>query len=268
MSKKTDQVRALFESPNQYLDRRTFDIAIRAEVVEYFTRGRRFEHALDIGCGNGAISLPLLPRCRRLTLLDLSQSMLSLAHSRVPSERAVDVTMIRGDFCAADLPPHSFDLICCIGVLAHVTSPGEVISKIRQLATPDALIILEFTDSFHFWGIPIVLYQTLLRLMRPQPYPLNRLRKAEVLELCNQNGLILNESYRYGLPPLGSSLFLNQAQMGGITRRLFGPANGNRNRWMGNQFICSLTPAFQDGTLEIRDSVMEDRNAELQSEAV
>lgn len=266
MPQKTDRVRALFECPSQYLDRRAFDIAMRAEVVDYFTAGRRFEHALDIGCGNGSISLPLLPRCKQLTLLDLSQSMLALAQSQIPAHRSSDVTMIRGDFCEIDLPPHSFDLICCIGVLAHVPSPAAVISKLSELATPDALVILEFTDSFHFWGVPVVVYQTLLRAKGPRLYSLNRLRQEEVFGLCAQNGLTLNESYRYGLPPLGSSLLLSQQQMYLLTRRLFGPANQNHRRWMGNQFLCSLSPAGQQGSVWPHESSMIDRDVELQSE--
>ena len=62
--------------------------------------------------------------------------------------------------------------ICCLAVLAHVDSPAALIAKAVELAKPGAWIILEFTDSFHFWGVPVVVYQKLLRpsAQRPQPY--------------------------------------------------------------------------------------------------
>jgi 2-polyprenyl-3-methyl-5-hydroxy-6-metoxy-1,4-benzoquinol methylase len=241
MISKAEQVRTLFETPQKYLDPRQYDIRIRAETVEQFTEGLEFENILDIGCGDGSISLPLLSRCKKLTLLDLSRNMLNLASKRIPIGRINDVEMIDGDFMAADLEPQSFDLVFCIGVLAHVDSPAAVIEKVSKLAKPGAWIILEFTDSFHFWGVPVVLYQNLLKLLKPAPYKLNRLRKINVLKLCRHSGLEIFGLYRYGLPPLGSHKFLDQDGMYGLTRRLFGSSKHNRKQWMGNQFIYFFT---------------------------
>jgi hypothetical protein len=111
---------------------------------------------------------------------------------------------------------------------------------VSKLAKPGAWIILEFTDSFHFWGVPIVFYQSLLKLLKPAPYKLNRLRQIEVLKLCRRSELGILGLYRYGLPPLGSHKLLNQEGMYGLTRRLFGSSQDNRNQWMGNQFIYRL----------------------------
>jgi 2-polyprenyl-3-methyl-5-hydroxy-6-metoxy-1,4-benzoquinol methylase len=240
MISKTEQVKALFETPQKYLDPRQYDIRIRVETVEQFTQGLEFENILDIGCGDGSISLPLLPRCKKLTLLDLSRNMLNLASKRIPSDRLHDIEMIDGDFLTFNLEPKSFDLIFCIGVLAHVDSPAAVIEKVSKLAKPGAWVILEFTDSFHFWGVPVVLYQNLLKLLRPAPYKLNRLRRLDILNLCRHSELEILELYRYGLPPLGSHKFLSQEGMYGLTRNLFGSSKHNRKRWMGNQFIYRL----------------------------
>jgi len=240
MISKTEQVKTLFETPQKYLDPRQYDIRIRVETVGQFTEGLEFKNILDIGCGDGSISLPLLPRCKKLTLLDLSRNMLNLASKRIPSNRLDDVEMIDGDFITANLESESFDLIFCIGVLAHVDSPADVIEKVSRLAKPGAWIILEFTDSFHFWGVPVVFYQNLLKLLKPAPYKLNRLRRIEVLKLCRHSGLGILGLYRYGLPPLGSHKFLDQEGMYGLTRRLFGSSKHSRKQWMGNQFIYRL----------------------------
>ncbi len=240
MISKTEQVRSLFEVPEKYLDPRQYDIRIRVETVQQFTHALKFESVLDIGCGDGSISLPLLPRCSKLTLLDLSANMLNLARQRIPSNRLNDVELMSGDFIGANCEPQSFDLILCIGVLAHVDSPASVIEKVARLARPGAWVILEFTDSFHFWGVPVVLYQRALALLRPEPYKLNRLKKSQVLGLCSDNGLGVSEVYRYGLPPLGSHKLLSQKGMYSLTRHLFGPSDQNRNNWIGNQFIYRL----------------------------
>ncbi len=240
MTSKTEQVKSLFEVPEKYLGARQLDIRIRVETIKRFTETRTFDRVLDIGCGDGSLSLPLLPRCDRLTLLDLSKNMLELAGKRIPAERLNDVEVINRDFIGADLEPQSFDLILCIGVLAHVDSPSAVIAKVAQLAKPGASIVLEFTDSFHFWGVPVVLYQKLLKLVRPEPYALNRLRNSQVMGWCRDSGLSANDVYRYGLPPLGTSKVAGQDEMYHMTRYLFGPSDRNRNRWMGNQFIYNL----------------------------
>jgi 2-polyprenyl-3-methyl-5-hydroxy-6-metoxy-1,4-benzoquinol methylase len=237
MISKTDRVRSLFEIPEKYLDPRQYDIKIRLETVQQFTASLQFDHILDIGCGDGSISLPLLPRAKKITLLDLSRNMLALASRRIPSERLDDVEMISGDFMGTTLKPQSFDLIFCVGVLAHVDCPEAVIERVAQLAKPGAWVILEFTDSFHFWGIPVVLYQKVLKLLRPEPYRLNRLKRRQVLGFCQESGLSVTGLYRYGLPPLGSHKVLSQEGMYSLTRRLFGHSDRNRKSWMGNQFI-------------------------------
>ncbi|MGD0180454.1 MAG: class I SAM-dependent methyltransferase [Terriglobales bacterium] len=243
MTTKIEQVKSLFEVPDKYLCPRQYDIQIRVETVRQFTENLPVDRVLDIGCGDGSLSVPLLPRCKQLTLLDLSSKMLDLARKKIPADRSQDVELINGGFLDSNLSPQSFDLILCVGVLAHVDSPAAVIAEVARLAKPGACVILEFTDSFHFWGVPVVLYQKLLKLVRPEPYALNRLRERQVMGLCLDNNLSVSGLYRYGLPPLGTSKFAGQAEMYKITRYLFGPSDRNHNAWMGNQFIYRLQRA-------------------------
>jgi len=243
MTSKIERVKSLFEVPDKYLCPRQFDIQIRIETVKQFTENLTVDRVLDIGCGDGSISLPLLPRCKQLTLLDLSTKMLDLACKKIPGDRLDDVELINGSFIGSNLRPQSFDLILCVGVLAHVDSPAAVIAEIARLAKPGASIILEFTDSSHFWGVPVILYHKLLNLLRPEPYALNRLNRRQVIGLCHDNNLIVSELYRYGLPSPGTSSFAGQRQMYKITRYLFGPSNRNHNAWMGNEYIYRLQRA-------------------------
>jgi ubiquinone/menaquinone biosynthesis C-methylase UbiE len=240
MTSKTKQVRSLFEIPGKYLVGRQFDIRIRLETVDALTEGLSFNRILDIGCGDGSISLPLLTRCEKVTLLDLSTNMLAMASKRIPSNRIKDVQLVNRGLLDAKLEAQAFDLILCIGVLAHVDSPNDVLAEIARVAQPGALVILEFTDSFHFWGLQNVVYQNLLKLIRPAPYNLNRLTKRQVLALCRNNGLIPSASYRYGLPPLGTGKLVGQEGMYKMTRWLFGASADNRNQFLGNEFIYRL----------------------------
>src|SRR5438477_443325 len=58
VNNRIDQVKSFFAQPERYL-KHNFNIRIRAEVVAGFVGDTVFESILDIGCGNGAIYLPL-----------------------------------------------------------------------------------------------------------------------------------------------------------------------------------------------------------------
>lgn len=243
MSSKAERVKALFEVPEKYLNPFQAEIRLRMDAVQYFIGNSEFEHALDVGCGDGSISLQLLPHCRRMTLVDLSAAMLDLARRRVSFGRAPDVEFIRADLNQAPLPDQTFDLIVCLGVLAHVDSPAAVIARLSRLAKPGALIALEFTDSFHFWSFPFVLYNSALKLFRPHSYQLNLLKQKQIRTWCADSGLKGIGLYRYARPPIGASALLDHEQTYRLTRRIFGPPDQNRNRWIGNEFIYLLQKA-------------------------
>jgi ubiquinone/menaquinone biosynthesis C-methylase UbiE len=240
MPSKVEHVKSWFENPDKYLGRRRFDIQVRIETVQEFTKDESFDRVLDVGCGDGSISLPLLNRSKQITLLDLSANMLAIARDKIPPDRANDVKLINSSFLDANLESRSFDLILCIGVLAHVDSPRAVIAEIDRIAKPGACVIVEFTDSSHLWGMPDLLYQKVMRVVRPAPYSTNRLNNEGIVQLLHENGLHPVGVYRYGLPPAGTHKIARQDQMYRLTRFLFGASNQNRNKWMGNEFIYCL----------------------------
>ena len=90
-------VKSYFEKPSRYLSRQA-DIRIRMDTVKEFTAGANATHLLDIGCGDGSISLPFLNSQTHLTLLDLSSSMASIARSRVPRHLAGNVEVRSENF--------------------------------------------------------------------------------------------------------------------------------------------------------------------------
>lgn len=239
---RTDLVRAFFDSPYRYLTGRRFDIRIRADSVRTFTHGRSCRSILDIGCGDGSISLPLLGRETRVTLLDFSASMLSIAQSNVPRELAGDVEVRNEDFMSAAFDPSGFDLIICLGVLAHVDSPEGLIRKTATLLRPGGSLILEFTDSFHFMGRLSRMMGWLKELVAPPRSPVNLLSFAQVDSLLSRHGFRLVSQFRYAYPPLeGIQRMLPQNILFEIVRLLFGTCEHHRNSWFGNEYICLLT---------------------------
>jgi 2-polyprenyl-3-methyl-5-hydroxy-6-metoxy-1,4-benzoquinol methylase len=243
VASKAGNVAELFNQTHRYLNPRGFDIRIRVETVQHFTQARTFDNILDIGCGDGSLSVPLLERSKRLTLVDLSKNMLQLAQSKVPAERANDVQAINGNVMEKHLPEHSFDLILCVGVLAHADSPGAMIAEIARLARPGALVILEFSDSYHLSGLTVRAYQSLLRLIKKPPYALNRLKRKQVTDWLAQQNLSVTELFRYGIPHPLRSRGMDQESMYSWVERRFGRAGANRSQRLGNEYLYKLTAA-------------------------
>src|SRR5674476_125013 len=108
-------IKEAFEQPQWYLQRTAFNITIRAETVVEFLNGNRCDSILDIGCGDGSLSLRLLNSNSHVTFLDQSQTMLNIVRSRVPGEFSSQISMLNSGFMEARLAPESFDLIICVG---------------------------------------------------------------------------------------------------------------------------------------------------------
>jgi 2-polyprenyl-3-methyl-5-hydroxy-6-metoxy-1,4-benzoquinol methylase len=238
MSPKLDEVKSLFESPQPYLDRRRYNINIRADTVQYFLRNREFTNILDVGCGDGSASIPLLNPQRSLTLLDLSSQMLSIAQSQVPPSLSRNVQAITQDFLAADLAPHSFDVIICLGLLAHVDSPKAVIEKIAQLLGLTGIVILQSTDSSGFPSRLGIFYRRILEAFGRMNYRYTLTTSTQVIEMFADCGLQLSNIYRYSLPGLpGIDRIFSQRALYKAVRLAYGSPENNYNTWPGKECI-------------------------------
>jgi 2-polyprenyl-3-methyl-5-hydroxy-6-metoxy-1,4-benzoquinol methylase len=235
---KVSQVKMVYEKPDSYLTRRRYNIDIRAETVAAFVNGATFERILDIGCGDGSMSVQLLTPNNRLVLVDMSSGMLAAARSKIPSEMASNVDIVNDNFMNVKLESRSYDLILCIGVLAHVDSPAALVDKIVSLLAPGATLIMESTDAAHRSNRMVALYHKLVRTVKGQGYAYNLISSAEVVEMLRNRGVKLSVIYRYSLPSLpGMDRFIPQAILRGMVRLMYGTPDRNRNAGLGKECI-------------------------------
>jgi 2-polyprenyl-3-methyl-5-hydroxy-6-metoxy-1,4-benzoquinol methylase len=233
-----ERVSRYFGESRNYLDIRRYIIEIRQASVREFLGDRIPRRILDVGCGDGSISIPLLNDRNRLTLLDVSENMLARAMSQVNPALQQNVETIHQEFLSAALEPGSYDLIVCIGVLAHVTNPELVISKLVSLLRPGALLILECTDSDNFTNQLPVWIGRISRIFRTNDAYHTRLNSAkDVIETSKTEGLRLVSLYRYNqaLPLMGR--IFSQNALRRIALWIFGTTKNNRNTWLGKECL-------------------------------
>ena len=236
MNKKIDRVKSFFAEPARYL-RYSVHIQIRATIVREFTGDTVFKSILDVGCGTGAISKPLLQRTEHLTFLDFSPSMLSIALRSVPVESLCKVESINDDFMRAELKSNSYDLILCMGVLAHVASPISVVDKMIYLLKPGGHIIIQNTDSRHPISYLSAIYAAMRNIFFRNSYRMNRISGASLTQMLRDHGLVQLSIYRYGVPVPWIARILTSDSLCALIIRIYGTPAKNRFSWLGNECI-------------------------------
>lgn len=238
MATKVDLVRSVFDEPDWYFSRRAYDIRIRVETVRELTSLGEYSRVLDIGCGDGSLSAQLLTDKTRVTMLDISTKMLSIARSKIPAALLGNLETINQDFMGVPFAPQSFDLILCIGLMVHIVSPPDFIAKMASLLKPDGAIIVECSDASHFVTRmlnPVYQFKNLVR--RRSPYVLNSVAYSDIEGWMRQLQLYPQATFRYSAPPPGIHRVFSQETLYSANRRLFGTLSTNRNIWLGNEYI-------------------------------
>ena len=98
-------------------------------------------HILDVGCGAGNYSLKLLESLPDVdvTLVDLSQPMLTRASERIRVVSTGEIHAVQGDIRDLIFPAGQFDVILAAAVLHHLRGADEwqsVFSKFHHILKP------------------------------------------------------------------------------------------------------------------------------------
>jgi SAM-dependent methyltransferase len=239
---KSSSVRTVFENATHYLGNRRVDIRVRTNAVKKFAETIRWERLLDIGCGDGSVSLPLVSAKSCATFLDLSSSMTDRVREKIPKIYTEHVQVRNEDFMTAAFDSQ-FDLIVSVGVMAHVDCPEKFVSKIISLLRPNGHAIIEFTDCRHITGRLARFTSNLKELIAPPSYRTNRLSFGEVAEIFKTQHLRLVSVFRYATLPIpGVQRIASPEFQYDMIEKFFGRVGKNRNQWLGNEYICLLTP--------------------------
>jgi ubiquinone/menaquinone biosynthesis C-methylase UbiE len=191
-----NKVKIFFEEVNNYLHR-DFGVILRKELIQNCIGEISNTRIIDIGCGNGDISLPYLKN-NRVTFLDFSTGMLKLVENKIEHQFRENATILNKDFFDLN-ERQKFDTILFIGVLAH--SPKPILDNLKflnKILYNEGRIFLQFSDSNHW-------ITKLEFKVRKNKYTINKTNKNDIENAIQSAGFQIDRKIRYAclLPGLG-----------------------------------------------------------------
>ncbi len=156
---------------------------------------------LDCAAGSGEITCALLESGRfpHATIVDISPAMLQSARELLSSQ----VTNVELEFVHSDIfnfkPSDSgFDLILCLGLIAHVGRLHTLLAHLKSMLTPSGRIILQTTLTDHT-GTRIVRALTTRRELAKRGYRISWFSQRDIADACHAAGLRIVEMRRHSL---------------------------------------------------------------------
>jgi 2-polyprenyl-3-methyl-5-hydroxy-6-metoxy-1,4-benzoquinol methylase len=188
MTSHASAVRRYFDT-DDYLRNKCL-LPIRARLVHELVGDIRNCQVLDLGGGDGTISRQFVAN-NRVTLVDLSAAMLDRARRTLGSRaRYVQVDALRWR------PDHLYDVVLCIGIVAHVESPTRLVAQLAAVTRPGGRCVIQVTDAGRPLGWMLSRYA---RVRRPHGYPLKRTTAKDLIEIAAAYQLDAVAERRYGL---------------------------------------------------------------------
>lgn len=141
---KTEKVKEYFDKTDDYLKANPI-IKVRKKIISELVGDLKDKHIIDIGCGNGELTREFIYN-NRITFLDISEKMLNLVSLNIPKEHLNHATLVNSDVLNFKTD-QAFDLVICVGVIAHVEDISGLIDKLKEISADDGIIILQYSAS-------------------------------------------------------------------------------------------------------------------------
>jgi 2-polyprenyl-3-methyl-5-hydroxy-6-metoxy-1,4-benzoquinol methylase len=191
-----NNVKEYFEQVDKYLFR-DFGVRLRQELIFAETGNMAGKKILDIGCGNGSISMPYIKE-NHITFLDFSDGMLALVRSNIPEKYILNADVRNQDFTKLG-SEEKFDLVLFIGVMAHSPiSLKENLIILKSLLNQGGQLFFQFSDAEHW----ITKFEYKLR---KGTYDVKKISKSDFKLATKEAGLVIKKELAYAsiLPGMG-----------------------------------------------------------------
>src|SRR6266581_4355055 len=165
---------------------------------------------LDCGAGTGEITCALLKsgRFSHATIVDISSAMLQSANELLSAQITnAELEFVRSDVFDFKPSDSRFDLILCLGLIAHVGRLDILLPHLRSMVTPGGRIILQATLTDHL-GTRIVRALTSRSELARRGYRISWFSQRNISDACDRAGLRILETRRHSFGvPFGDRLW-------------------------------------------------------------
>lgn len=198
-------VEKLFSDPGWYLAH-DYYLKTRVRAVQEVVVSEGGRRILDVGCGDGRMSLAVLRAGDRLTMVDSSAKMIELAEKNlraIPMPEGATAITLHSDL--RDLSKNDrYDLVMALGVLAHAPDTDGILGGLASMVRPGGALVLQITDCSTLLGRLLLAYDSgKEKVSRQRGYMLTRVRADALTQACAAHGLALSAELRFGFDPPG-----------------------------------------------------------------
>lgn len=117
--------------------------SLKAQISLFAHLMINFEHAIDIGCGEGGdLSFMLAERCKQVTAIDINESTVHGVKAIAREKGVENIEAICADMRKIPLPSECADLVLMSQVLHHAPSPQESLTEAVRLLSPGGTLAL------------------------------------------------------------------------------------------------------------------------------
>lgn len=186
---RKDKVKNFFNNESNSFFIGNEDSILRCFVLSELLKDLEAKTILDVGCGNGELSLQFIEK-NKVDFLDVAPKMLSAVRQRIPASQMDNATFREGDFLEIRFSKR-YDIILMVGVLPHMSDLKSPLEKGWQLLNENGILILQFTDAEKLLDHLLVFIR---RLFCKSSYSLNVTGRKQIIEFVVNAGFEILES--------------------------------------------------------------------------
>lgn len=156
---------------------------------------------LDCAAGTGEITCAVLKsgRFHYATIVDVSPTMLQSAKNLLASQiKNAELEFVQSDVFNFKPVDSHFDLILCLGLIAHTGRLNILLPHLKSMLTPDGRIILQTTLIDHL-GTRIVRALTSRRELARRGYRISWFTQRNISDACDGAGMRILETRRHNV---------------------------------------------------------------------
>jgi ubiquinone/menaquinone biosynthesis C-methylase UbiE len=164
---------------------------------------------LDCAAGTGEITCALLKSTRfnHATVVDVSPALQSAKDLLTSQIKNAELEFVQSDVFNFTPSDSRFDLILCLGLIAHTGRLDILLPHLRSMLTPGGRIILQATLTDHL-GTRIVRALTSRSELARRGYRVSWFSQRDISDACDRAGLRILETRRHSVGvPFGDRLW-------------------------------------------------------------